>query len=58
MSELRKKFSENAEQFDALMVEMLNENELLRHYINEILLLNAYNTDAIITLQDEIKKNK
>lgn len=30
MSDIRKKFTENAEQFDALMVEMLTENETLK----------------------------
>lgn len=30
MSDLRAKFTENAEQFDSLMVEMLDENEALK----------------------------
>lgn len=30
MSDIRAKFTENAEQFDALMVEMLAENEALK----------------------------
>ena len=30
MTDLRAKFTENAEQFDALMVEMLGENETLK----------------------------
>ena len=37
MSEaLRQKFTENAEQFDALMVEMLAENDRLRNALAEI----------------------
>jgi hypothetical protein len=31
MCDLRKRFTENAEQFDALMTEMLAENEMLRN---------------------------
>lgn len=33
---LRQKFTENAEKFDALMVEMLEENERLRNALADI----------------------
>jgi hypothetical protein len=35
-TKLRQKFSENAEQFDALMVEMLAENDRMRNALNVI----------------------
>ncbi len=35
MSDLRKKFTENAEQFDSLMVEMLKENKKLFEALEE-----------------------
>jgi len=27
-----------------------------RHYLNELLLINPFNTDAVITLQDEVSQ--
>ncbi len=36
MSDLRNKFTENAEQFDSLMVEMLAENEKLKSRADEL----------------------
>ena len=35
---LRRKFTENAEQFDSLMVEMLTENDRLRSRYNELIM--------------------
>lgn len=38
MRDLRQRFTENAEQFDALMVEMLAENDRLRKLYDELIM--------------------
>jgi len=49
MTDLRKKFTENAEQFDSLMVEMLEENEALKQRaknLEEALVYAAFESHA------------